>query len=321
MELNRTTTTLKLEGLRCTVIGAGGFIGTNLCLALADAGVKVTGCGRSELPRAALAGRVNWLRADLSDCETLRRAVDGADVVVHLVSTLLPAPSNQDPVRDVQENLAGTLRLLQICRESCVRKVIFSSSGGTVYGPQSVTPIGEHVLPRPICSYGVVKVAIESYLDLYRRLFGLDYVALRIANPFGAHQYPHEQGLISALFGRALKGQLIEIWGDGSVVRDYIFISDVVEAIKAAIALDNPLAPRVYNIGSGVGRSVNEVLDSIATLLNVSLDVSYKPQRAVDVPVNVLDVNLARRYLAWTPDTPWEVALQRSHLWLRDVWL
>lgn len=309
----------QLAGARCAVLGANGFIGTNLCIALRDAGATVVGVGRSPRARDILMDRVEWRRADLATGNAFEHAVRDCDFVVHLANTLLPTPSNAEKVRDVQENLIGTLTLLERCRELGVGKVVYASSGGTVYGPQTNTPISEDVLPRPICSYGVVKHAVEGYLHLYRQLHRLDYVALRIANPFGPHQMPHDQGLVAALFGKALTGTPISIWGDGSVVRDYVYIQDVVEAIIAAMVLNEPDAPRIYNIGSGVGRSVNDVIASIQAIHGELPEVGYQHARAADVPVNVLDIRRAQTYLGWTPATPWHDALQATYKWLRDA--
>jgi UDP-glucose 4-epimerase len=309
-----------MKGLRCTVLGANGFIGTNLCLALASRGAIVKGCGRSVAARPELIGKIDWLQFDLTkNNESIQQVIQGADFVVHLVSTLLPVHSNREQIRDLEENLIGTVRLLQQCKDAGVKKVIFASSGGTVYGPQQNMPINETTLLNPISSYGIVKGAIENYLHLYRRLYGLDFVALRISNPFGPFQMPHDQGLIAALMGKTLNGSPVEIWGDGTVVRDYIYIDDVVNAIILAMALDNSDAPRVYNIASGVGRSVNEVLHAIGAAHGKLTKVNYHPARAVDVPTNILDVCLARTHLGWTPTTEWNDALEKTYVWLRNV--
>ncbi|WP_213768591.1 NAD-dependent epimerase/dehydratase family protein [Caballeronia sp. dw_19] len=308
-----------LAGARCTVLGANGFIGTNLCLALQSAGATVIGAGRSASARAELADKVSWRRTDLATGTGLDDAIRGSDFVIHLVNTLLPAPSNAEKARDVEENLIGTLRLLELCREHRVKKVIYASSGGTVYGPQSVVPISENVIPLPICSYGIVKHAVEGYLHLFRHLHQLDYVALRIANPFGEYQMPHDQGLIATLFGKALSRTPISIWGDGSVVRDYVYIQDVVDAAIASMALDTQHAPRVFNIGSGVGKSVNDVIESITHVHGKLPRVEYTPGRAADVPVNVLDIRRAYDHLGWRPQTDWQAALDITYRWLSNV--
>ena len=309
-----------LKGLRCTVLGANGFIGTNLCLSLISLGASVRGCGRSAFARLELGDKVDWFQFDITKNDgNVRNIIKDSDFVVHLVSTLLPAQSNLEQVRDVEENLIGTLRLLDCCKDAGIRRVIFASSGGTVYGPQLNMPINETVLPNPICSYGIVKATTENYLHLYRHLYGLDFVALRISNPFGQYQMPHDQGLVAALIGKALTGSTVDIWGDGSAVRDYIYVDDVVNAIVIAMALEKPDAPRVYNIGSGVGRTVKEVFEAINTVHGSILEVNRHPTRSVDVAKNILDISLASAQLGWRPCTDWTYALEKTYDWLRGV--
>jgi UDP-glucose 4-epimerase len=306
-----------LRDLRFTVIGANGFIGTNLCLELLSHGAKVKGCGRTALPRKELAGNIDWIQLDWTkDNDNLFQAVENTDVIVHLVSTLLPSPSNLDPTRDVQENLISTMHLLEFCSRARLKKFVFASSGGTVYGPQKTMPIKETTLPNPISSYGIVKATIENYLNLYRHLHGLDYVALRIANPFGKYQMPHDQGLVANLMWKALAGKAIDIWGDGSIVRDYIHINSVVQAIMLSANIKNILAPRIYNIGSGIGRSVNEVLHSIQAVHGSHLKVNYTPSRPADVPENILDISLAGDHLNWAPKINWNNELVETYDWM-----
>lgn len=308
----------QLKGLRCTVFGANGFIGSNLCAALYADGAQVKGVGRSSKIRQELAEKIEWHSFDLTSDDDIFSVIKNSDVVIHLVSTLLPAASNLDKVRDIQENLLTTIKILDSCRSANVKKFIYASSGGTIYGPQEIMPINENTLLAPICSYGIVKASVENYLHLYRHLYAFDYFALRIANPYGPNQMPKDQGLISALINKALKDEAIEIWGDGSVVRDYIYIDDLVSAIIKSITLDDQTAPRTYNIGSGIGRSVNSVLDTISKLHGKKLDVKYHPVRSVDVPKNVLDITQASNWLDWQPTNDWEPSVQKTYQWLKN---
>jgi UDP-glucose 4-epimerase len=142
--------------------------------------------------------------------------------------------------------------MLDVARASGVKRIVFSSSGGTVYGPPMTTPIPEDHPTNPSCSYGIVKLAIEKYLALYNNLCGLDYIVLRIANPYGERQrLVGGQGAVAAFLGRALRGEAIEIWGDGSVIRDYIYIGDVCDALIAAATCHS--VQGVLSIGSGIG--------------------------------------------------------------------
>jgi UDP-glucose 4-epimerase len=312
------TEATNISGKQCLVLGAGGFIGTNLCGHLLKRGAKVQGFGRSkDYPRAL--ERVSWISGDFADRSTLARAVEGSELVFHLVGSRLPENSNKDPIGDLESNVLSTLHLLDICRWSAVRKVIFASSGGTVYGVAGQTPIPETAPTDPITAYGIGKLAIEKYLALYRHLHGLDYAILRISNPFGPFQGGYrKQGVIAAFIQQALNGETLEIWGDGEVVRDFVHIDDVVAAIAEAAVYAGP--HRLFNVGQGVGRTVNQILADIEAVLGRgALPKRYKPSRMADVPVNVLDIGLIRRELGWQPRQDWLSSLRSTADWLIEA--
>ncbi len=218
----------------------------------------------------------------------------------HLISTTLPKTSNEDPAYDIESNLVGTIRILDVCRNNSVKKMIFLSSGGTVYGPPDTIPIAESHPNRPTSSYGITKLAIEKYLSLYKHLYGLKYTAFRLANPYGRYQRPiGAQGAVAVFLGRALRGEPIEIWGDGNIIRDYVYIEDVVTALVSAI--DYTGETDVFNLGSGLGTSLNELVDAISEVVLRPVKVVYKPARSLDVPASVLDISLISSVLGWTP--------------------
>jgi len=257
-----------------------------------------------------------WTQGDFSDHAAVARAVEGSELVFHLVSGSLPESSNRDPAADLAANVVNTLHLLDVCRLSDVRKVIFASSGGTVYGIPRQIPIPETAPTEPIAAYGISKLAIEKYLALYRHLHGLDYAVLRIANPFGPFQAgDRRQGVIAAFAQQALNGETLEIWGDGEVVRDFVHIDEVVEAIAYAAGYDGP--HHVFNVGQGVGRSINQILRDIEVVLDRgALTKLYKPSRLTDVPINVLDIGLIRREFGWHPREDWLTGLQSTVDWM-----
>jgi UDP-glucose 4-epimerase len=178
-------------------------------------------------------------------------------------------------------------------------------------------PITETHATDPICSYGIVKLLIEKYLLLNCRENGLPFMSLRIANPFGPRQAAHSgQGAVAAFLRKALLGQEIEIWGDGTVVRDYIYISDVVDAFLLAIDFDG--SERVMNIGSGVGLSINDLLICIEAVVNHPIRRRYLGRRSFDVPINVLDVSRARNLLGWAPKIDFRSGAQLSADWIQQ---
>lgn len=302
---------------RWLVIGAGGFIGSNLCRKLIREGENVTAFGRKSSISEDIED-CRWVVDDFLNQTSLASALDKVEFVVHALSTVKPVKSNEAPIVDVKENLIGTLKLIDLCKAKGVKKLIFLSSGGTVYGPGVPVPTPEDCAHEPICSYGVVKIAIEKYLAIQRYQGLLDSVVLRVSNPFGPYQLAHGQGVIAAIIERLLAGKPAEIWGDGSVIRDYIFIEDVLDAIIAASQLDDHHAPRIFNIGSGTGRSLNMVIDSIAEI-HGKADIERLPGRIVDVPVSILDIQRANRVLNWHPRTEWMNGLTTTYEWQKQV--
>ncbi len=299
----------------CLVLGGAGFIGSHLAEALLQAGHRVRIFDRPHLDR--LPGflqrrQFEVFTGDFLNPRALSPALAGTEVVFHLVSTTLPKTSNDNPVYDIESNVLGTLRLLDLCREHKVRKVVFVSSGGTIYGVPRSIPIDENHPTNPICSYGIHKLAIEKYLQLSHRLHGLDYCVVRPPNLYGPRQrLDVSQGAVAVFLDRALRGKPIQVWGDGSVVRDYVYVEDAAEALLKAAAFEGE--QKVFNIGSGVGTSLIELIKQIEELLGRPIPVEYGAARPLDVPANVLDASLARRYLGWTPRTPLAEGLRRTH--------
>jgi UDP-glucose 4-epimerase len=298
---------------RCLVLGGKGFIGSHLIDALLRQGMPVTVFDRANIPPlngAGAAAQVQWIDGDFISDADLGRALAGCGVCFHLVSTTLPQSSNADPVFDVETNIAGTIRLLNHAVREGVKKIVFISSGGTVYGIPRSVPIGEDHPTNPICSYGITKLAIEKYLHLYLTLHGLDYTVLRLSNPFGERQRIHaSQGAVAVFMGKVLRGEKIEIWGDGSVVRDYVYIGDAVDAmVKAATYRGEE---RVFNIGSGTGVNLNQILDGIEQVTGRKADRKYTAARAFDVPVSILACDRARAALGWAATTPFTEGLRK----------
>ncbi len=306
-----------IEGLRCVVLGGGGFMGTNLCLALARRGARVQAFGRSRI-MAAVHDRVTWMSGLFEDPSAIARAIEGNSIVFHLIGASTPASSNKDPIADLNAGAINTLKMLDICRESGVRRVIFASSGGTVYGVPRSAPIREDHPTQPISAYGISRLVIEKYLSLYKHLHNLDYMVLRIANPYGRYQVPtKKQGVIAAMIINALNGAPLEFWGTGAAVRDFVHINDVVEAMIASIVYEGPV--RVFNVGSGIGRSINQVATDIERMFpNTIVYRIYREARPSDVPTNVLDIALIKQEMNWFPEVAWEEGLKDTADWLRD---
>jgi UDP-glucose 4-epimerase len=302
----------RLRHATCTVLGASGFIGSNLCLALRERAAVVRGFARRSIP-VWLEG-IEWHQGEFADADAVARAVRGSDVVFHLVSATVPG--SMDPAFDLRANVLPTVTLLQLCKEAGVKRVVFISSGGTVYGRAQTVPTPESAPTNPICSYGVGKLACEKYLLLFHHLYGLGCRIVRASNAYGPYQSAEQQGVVGVFLRRALAGQPVSLWGDGSTVRDYVYVADLVEAlVRAAHQEEGPL---ICNIGSGRGMSILEVADAVEAALGRSLVRLQSPGRNVDVPINVLDISVAKA-LGWAPRTDFAVGLANTIDWLKSA--
>lgn len=310
-----------MQEMKCLILGGGGFLGSHLSEALLSEGHSVRIFDRPNLHRFRIfnpSELVEWFEGDFINREQVSQAVSGCDVVYHLISTTLPSSSNENPFYDVETNVLGTLHLLEAAKECGVRKIIFVSSGGTIYGIPREVPIKESHPTQPICSYGITKLAIEKYISLFHLLHGMEYCILRLANPYGERQrIAASQGAVAVFLDRALRHEKINIWGDGSVVRDYFHISDAVTALIKALAYKG--RERVFNIGSGKGYSLNEIVETIEKQIGVVVERAYFPARAFDVPVNILDISKAAEFLNWRPKVSFAEGLSRTVEWLRKM--
>jgi UDP-glucose 4-epimerase len=285
---------------RAILVGGAGFIGRHLALRLLADGLPVVILDR--VPPVGLAG-VQVEVGDVSDPGVLRRVLQPGSVVVHLAWTSLPAGSNEDPVGDLQDNVLGSLRLLQACHEHRVGRVIYLSSGGTVYGNPRHLPLKEIDPTEPICAYGVSKLAVEKYLGLFRQLYGLDHVVVRPSNAYGPGQDPGRgQSAVTVFTHLAARGESISIWGDGGVVRDFLWVEDLVDAIVRLIRYEpGPTGFRLFNVGTGQGTSLRNLVGMVGRALGREVEVTYAPSRSLDVTANVLDSSRLREATGWLP--------------------
>lgn len=288
--------------MRVLIVGGNGFLGVSLIerLRLQAAAIRVLD---ARAPRADFDWHgIEYVVGSLQDGTVLDEALAGIDTVFHLASTTVPGTSNADPVADVSSNLVGALQLTLAMQRRGIRRLVFFSSGGTVYGEPEALPVPEAHALKPISSYGVVKVAIENYLHMYHQLGQLDPLIIRPSNPYGARQAAGGlQGAVAAFLARARTGEAVSIWGDGSVVRDYVYIDDLVELVVRAAPSDYCGA---LNAGSGEGCSLNRLCEVIREVTGASLPVEYLPGRAYDVKEIVLDISRATTLFDWRPATP-----------------
>jgi UDP-glucose 4-epimerase len=302
------------------VTGGSGFIGSHLVDKLRkDPERQVTVFDLFPRPYAPPPEGTEFIQGDLHDLELVRRTIidQGIEVVYHLAWASIHETSIENPVRDVQSNLIPSIHLLEACRNTGVKRVVFLSSGGTVYGLPQVLPITEDHPTSPISAYGITKLSVEKYLQLFTYLYHFDHVILRPSVPYGPRQNPRRrQGAVSVFTYLALKGEPITIWGDGSVSRDFFYIDDLIDALLMACDSDKA-RNEIINIGGPKAYSLDELLITMKQVLGVDVQVIHESSRDFDVPEVNLDINRAKKLLEWTPAIELPEGIRKTAKWIK----
>lgn len=302
--------------LRYLVTGGSGFIGSHIVeeLIKTDNFVRIFDIN---CPNIKLSDRVEFIEGDISNEKILDEVFSGIDIVYHTCWTTIPKTSNSNIKFDISSNLISTINILDKCVKYGVNKIIFTSSGGTVYGDVDDNPIKETHPTEPICSYGIAKLAVEKYLQLYYNLYDLDYIILRCSNPFGERQnYLKNQGLLATMMYKIVSKEPFHVWGNGEVVRDYIYIKDLVNAhIKVASYKGKE---KVFNIGSGIGLSINDVIEKVKDVLDINFDVVYEKSRNCDVDKNILNIERAKSELNWFVNEGIDEGIRNTWKWINE---
>lgn len=276
---------------RTLVFGANGFIGSHLVDSLVERGHSVRAFDRfSTEPKFNKNTAVEIFRGDFLNQADLRQALKDIDYVFHFISMTTPATAEDDPVIDIQTNVRTSVELFKLCVDEKIRKVFYASSGGTIYGESEQGEKHKETDPlRPISPYAIGKLSIENYLRYFKIKRGLDSTVFRIANPYGERQALHsKQGVIPIFLENIYQGLPITILGDGSMVRDYIYVKDVASMIVDVF--EKPNLQEVYNLGSGEGKSINEIIDVAREITGDNITINYKPSPATFVKSSVLDM-------------------------------
>ncbi|NND72674.1 MAG: NAD-dependent epimerase/dehydratase family protein [Rhodothermales bacterium] len=304
--------------MKVLVTGGAGFIGSHIVDALLDRNHEVhilddlsSGFRDRVNPDAAF----HELDIRSSEAADLVRA-EGCEVMIHHAAQMDVRRSVADPSFDADVNVRGFLNIVEAGRTSGLRKVVFASTGGAIYGEPDFVPQDETHALNPISPYGITKLTTEKYLYFYLVQYGLQHVALRYANIYGPRQNPHgDAGVVAIFCQRLLKGDPVTIFGDGSQTRDYVYVGDVVEANLRAIEHSNS---GVINIGTGVETSVNELYSILADHLGVSTPANFEPARPGEQKRSVLDNTLAATSLNWRPAVSIEEGLRKTADWFKN---
>lgn len=295
------------------VFGANGFIGRAVVRHLLAHKRAVVAIGRFFPVNydQIVGGNVETRVVDLRDALSVQATLHGIQYVIDLVNSSSPALGNARVVEDVEGNVVPHISLVQSCIMNRVSRIIFLSSGGTVYGAPRYLPLNEDHPTHPLVSYGVTKLMVEHYLRMLTRNSAVDHIILRVSNPFGPGQVLRKgQGLIASILERQAAALPIVVYGDGQTQRDYLFIDDLCHALTAA--LEAPSMHQTFNIGTGQGHSTLDVIREVEAALGRKLDILFEEERATDAKNNVLDCSKATQLLNWTAQTPFREGIQRT---------
>jgi UDP-glucose 4-epimerase len=298
------------------VIGGCGFIGSHIVDELILSGHIVSVLDHGEEQFRPPHDNVTYYHKDILSPGTLNKAIITVDVVIHAASSTVPASSSMDPQADVENNLIGMIRLLECMCLAGKKRIIFLSSGGTIYGKPSVLPVPEDHPFDPQCSYAVVKIAMEHYLNIYSNLHGFRTTIIRPANPYGPRQsLSGIQGVITNFTEKVLRNEPLPLIGTGEVIRDFFHVTDLAKLCSIIINNDKT---GTFNAGSGHGTSIREIIETLEAIHNSPVTIKQMDGRAFDIPAVVLDIEKAGSELGWHPEILLQEGMRDYYHWLKS---
>lgn len=307
---------------KALIVGGNGFIGSHLVDTLVGYQWKVTVIDKFTRKFSKIPEGVSFIQADFDhSVAEIEKMIDEVtpDVVYHLAWKTLPETSMENPTRDIGINLIPSLNLISVCAKTKI-KLIFISSGGAVYGTNNKPYISETHETAPISPYGIEKLMAEKYIFMYRYLYGLDYVTIRPSTPYGPCQdYLGRQGAVAVFLYRVAKGLPVTIWGNGSIVRDFFYISDLADAMIRCADHHAQDDKRIFNVGGGIGISLIQLLGWIEEIVGKKAVIEYRPTRKFDPKMIVLDTTLIRNELGWVPKVSLLEGLNKTWEWMSKV--
>jgi UDP-glucose 4-epimerase len=302
------------------VTGGNGFIGSNMINQLAgDNKHRVTVFDLYPRSHDGFPAGVQFIQGNLNNSALIRRTLvdQGIDVVYHLAWSTIHETALKNPAADIEQNVIPSVHLMEACLDVGIKRFYYLSSGGTVYGIPETIPVREDQPTQPINAYGVTKLTVEKYVQMYSYLYGMNYVIFRPSVPYGPYQNPHHrQGVISVFIYHALHGEPVTIWGDGEVQRDYFYVGDLCKALLAVLDLPS-VVNAVINLGGKQMYSLNQLVIAIEQALNVKIQVRYEAPRKFDVPCLQLNTHNADELLHWQPEVSLADGIARTAEWIR----
>lgn len=286
--------------MKACIIGGTGFIGSRLVSSLLSQGDRVTSYSRharEEISHPML----THVAADISDRNQLVKAIYGSDIVIHAANTTVPSTAAVDPAEDVSTNLLPLLGLFDLMEQLSIRKFVYFSSGGTVYGDPNIIPTPESHPLNPDSAYGIAKCAAEHYIRHLSNRNGIESLVLRVSNPYGPGQSTlGAQGVIGSFLGKVIASEPLNIWGDGKNKRDFVYIDDVISAVVELLKTNSS---GVFNVGGGASVEINSLIEMIEKCAGRSLKVRYLPSRCGGVRESHLDISKIYTECGWMPKT------------------
>ncbi|MFB6178897.1 MAG: NAD-dependent epimerase/dehydratase family protein [Halorientalis sp.] len=296
--------------MRIAVFGASGFVGRNLLDELADTDHHVLACDIEPIDHDA--DNISYREVDITDEAGVDAAIADADAVAHLAAHPLPA-STEDPKRNAEINVVGTLNVLDAAREHDVEKVFFSSASSLV-GEVDTVPVSEDHPATPQSPYGVAKHAVEEYLEVYNQLYDLDYLVFRFFNVYGPYQHPDSGALVPVVLSRLAEDKGVFVTGDGQQTRDFIYVRDITEFIVEGLEAD--VTNEVVNMGRGTGTPIIEAIELMADVVDTEPDIDRKPERPDEIDDFYADTSTCEDLFGHTPATPFREGLERTYEWI-----
>lgn len=298
--------------MKVLVTGGAGFIGSHLTDALIGRGDQVLVVDNLVSGvKENLNSKAKFFELDVASPATYNLILnEKPEIIFHLAAHIDVRRSVEDPVFDAQTNILGSLNVIAAASSAKIKKIIFSSTGGAIYGEADIIPTPETYDPQPLAPYGLAKLTIERYLSLWRKLNGLEFVVLRYANVYGPRQaLKGEAGAVAIFTRKLLRGDELSVFGDGSQTRDFIYVADVVAANLAAVKL---AGGGTFNIGTGRETSINALLQDLLKITHCKIKPSHLPAKSGEVLRSAIDASAAKRILGWEPKVSLEEGLMKT---------
>ena len=306
---------------KCLIFGGNGFIGSHLAEGLVKRGYEVKvfdNFKNGGMNLDTVIDEIEIIKGDFFNETDVCNALKEVDYVFHYIATTTPATAIKDPIFDIESNIIGSVKLFQYAVNNNVKRIIFPSSGGTIYGETTGARISESYPVNPVNPYAISKLTIEKYLHYFNYVYGLDYAILRYSNPYGERQNPYgKQGVIPIFLNKIKQGEQPVIYGDGSMIRDYIYIKDTVDATIAV--LEKKTTEKIFNVGSGKGTSLNELIDIMSKVVGQKVVPTYINDSGIYIPKIVLDISRVQKETSWKPTTELSEGINKTWEWIKTL--